>query len=53
MHRGFDLEALIDCIIGFGITIQSTTHVAKNEALEKQINNMFLWICNEKKNLYT
>ncbi len=49
MHKGLDLEALIDCIIGSGITIQSTTHVTKKEALEKQINNMFSWIRNEKK----
>jgi hypothetical protein len=51
MHKGFDLEAQIDCIIGSCTTIQSTSHVAKKEALEKHINNMFSWIHNEKINI--
>jgi hypothetical protein len=48
MHKGVDLEALIDCIIGSSTTIQSIAHVAKKETLEKHINNMFSWIHNEK-----
>ncbi len=53
MYRRLDLEALIDCIIGSSITIQSIAHVTKEEAFEKHINNMFSWIHNEKnKNLY-
>jgi len=51
MHKGLDLEALIDCIIGLGTTIQNIAHVAKKEALEKHINNMFSWIHNEKINV--
>jgi hypothetical protein len=51
MHKGLDLEALIDCIIGTGTTNQSTTHVAKKEALGKHISNMFSWIRNEKINI--
>jgi hypothetical protein len=54
MHKGLDLEALIDCIIGSSTTIQSIVHVVKKESLEKHINNMFSWILNEKMNiLYT
>jgi len=51
MHRGLDLEALIDYVIRSSTTIQSTAHVAKKEALEKHINNMFSWIHNEKINI--
>jgi hypothetical protein len=51
MHKGLDLEALIDCIIGSCTTIQNTSHVAKKETLEKHINNMFSWIHNEKINI--
>jgi hypothetical protein len=51
MHKGLDLETLIDCVIGLGTTIQSIAHVAKKETLKKHINNMFSWIHNEKINI--